>query len=604
MKTKSLLLRAGAIALCLLVVAGCATGESEEQSLEPPASETSAPTTVATTAPEPPPAPSVTEPPEPPPAPPTTTEAPPPPPPPPATEAEPPPPPPTEAPPPSITLDPASVPAEEGDVTVSVNGSGWDDPARRSPLFITACTGAQGDPTVLVDTASTLANCPNVTGDIAFASLDDSSFTTEITLTITQDMIDAGAVVILAGWLSASATAEDAGVGVLIIGGDEEAPPPSITLDPASVPAEEGDVTVSVNGSGWDDPARRSPLFITACTGAQGDPTVLVDTASTLANCPNVTGDIAFASLDDSSFTTEITLTITQDMIDAGAVVILAGWLSASATAEDAGVGVLIIGGDEEAPPPSITLDPASVPAEEGDVTVSVNGSGWDDPARRSPLFITACTGAQGDPTVLVDTASTLANCPNVTGDIAFASLDDSSFTTEITLTITQDMIDAGAVVILAGWLSASATAEDAGVGVLIIGGDEEAPPPSITLDPASVPAEEGDVTVSVNGSGWDDPARRSPLFITACTGAQGDPTVLVDTASTLANCPNVTGDIAFASLDDSSFTTEITLTITQDMIDAGAVVILAGWLSASATAEDAGVGVLIIGGDEEPAAE
>ncbi len=486
MKTKRLLLRAGAIALCLLVIAGCATGESEQQSPEPPASEASAPTTVATTAPEPPPAPSVTEPPEPPPAPPpvteppepppappTTTEAPPPPPP--ATEAEPPPPPPpTEAPPPSITLDPASVPAEEGDVTVSVNGSGWEDPARRSPFFITACTGAQGDPTVLVDTASTLANCPNVTGDIAFASLDDSSFTTEITLTITQDMIDVGAVVILAGWLSASATAEDAGVGVLIIGGDEEAPPPSITLDPASVPAEEGDVTVSVNGSGWEDPARRSPFFITACTGAQGDPTVLVDTASTLANCPNVTGDIAFASLDDSSFTTEITLTITQDMIDVGAVVILAGWLSASATAEDAGVGVLIIGGDEEAPPPSITLDPASVPAEEGDVTVSVNGSGWEDPARRSPFFITACTGAQGDPTVLVDTASTLANCPNVTGDIAFASLDDSSFTTEITLTITQDMIDVGAVVILAGWLSASATAEDAGVGVLIIGGDEE----------------------------------------------------------------------------------------------------------------------------------
>ena len=130
---------------------------------------------------------------------------------------------------------------------------------------------------------------------------------------------------------------------------------------------------------------------------------------------------------------------------------------------------------------------------------------------------------------------------------------------------------------------------------------------PSITLDPTSVPAEEGDVTITVSGSGWEDPDRRSPFFVTACTRANGDPTVLVDTLSTLANCPNVTGDVAFASLDDSSFTAEFTVTITQDEIDAGAVVILAGWLSTSAGPEDAGVGVLIVADEpaaEEPAAE
>ena len=130
---------------------------------------------------------------------------------------------------------------------------------------------------------------------------------------------------------------------------------------------------------------------------------------------------------------------------------------------------------------------------------------------------------------------------------------------------------------------------------------------PSITLDPTSVPAEEGDVTITVSGSGWEDPDRRSPFFITACTRANGDPTVLVDTLSTLANCPNVTGDVAFPSLDDSSFTAEFTVTITQDEIDAGAVVILAGWLSTSAGQEDAGVGVLIVADEpaaEEPAAE
>ena len=123
---------------------------------------------------------------------------------------------------------------------------------------------------------------------------------------------------------------------------------------------------------------------------------------------------------------------------------------------------------------------------------------------------------------------------------------------------------------------------------------------PSITLDPSTVPAEAGDVTITVSGANWAEP---TPFYITACTEAKGDPSPLVDVVGVLANCLTITGDFRDVTWDNGSFTTEVTFTITQAEIDAGGLVILAGWLSTSATSEDAAVAILTIA-DEEPAAE
>ena len=137
---------------------------------------------------------------------------------------------------------------------------------------------------------------------------------------------------------------------------------------------------------------------------------------------------------------------------------------------------------------------------------------------------------------------------------------------------------------------------------------------PTITLDPASVPAEVGDVTITITGANWTEPA---PFFIAACPGAGGDPTAPL-TLSTLpeamAMCPNLTGAVVVVEWDDGSFTTEWTAPITQGDIDNGALVILAGWLSTETLADPeafATVGLLAIADPpaeeepvEEPAAE
>ena len=129
---------------------------------------------------------------------------------------------------------------------------------------------------------------------------------------------------------------------------------------------------------------------------------------------------------------------------------------------------------------------------------------------------------------------------------------------------------------------------------------------PTITLDPASVPAEAGDVTLTITGANWPEP---SPFFITACPGAAGDPDAALALSSApeaIAMCPNLMASALAVEWDDGSFTTEWTTAITQADIDAGGLVILAGWLSVDTLSDPeqyATVAVLGIGADEEAAA-
>lgn len=130
---------------------------------------------------------------------------------------------------------------------------------------------------------------------------------------------------------------------------------------------------------------------------------------------------------------------------------------------------------------------------------------------------------------------------------------------------------------------------------------------PSITLDPASVPAEAGSVTVTVTGANWSEP---SPFFIVGCPGAAGDPMAPLTLSSApeaIAMCPNLMASALPVEWDDGSFTAEWTTEITQADIDVGALVVLAGWLSVDTLSnpeEYATVAVLAIGVEEEPAAE
>lgn len=138
---------------------------------------------------------------------------------------------------------------------------------------------------------------------------------------------------------------------------------------------------------------------------------------------------------------------------------------------------------------PSITLDPASVPAETGEVTLTITGANWSEP---TPFFIVACPGAAGDPTAPLTLSSApeaIAMCPDLMAAVVPVEWDDGSFTVEWTTAITQADIDIGGLVIMAGWLSVdtlSSPEEFATVGLLAI-----ADPPAEEEPMEEEPAEE-----------------------------------------------------------------------------------------------------------------
>ena len=162
---------------------------------------------------------------------------------------------------------------------------------------------------------------------------------------------------------------------------------------------------------------------------------------------------------------------------------------------------------------PSITLDPASVPAEAGDVTITITGANWTEP---TPFFIVACPGAAGDPTAPLTLSSApeaIAMCPNLMASALAVEWDDGAFTTEWTTTITQADIDIGGLVIMAGWLSVdtlSSPEEFATVGLLVIAdppAEEPAEEPAAEEPAAEEPAEEPAAEEPM-----DEPAEELPV--------------------------------------------------------------------------------------------
>ncbi len=110
-----------------------------------------------------------------------------------------------------------------------------------------------------------------------------------------------------------------------------------------------------------------------------------------------------------------------------------------------------------------------------------------------------------------------------------------------------------------------------------------------ISIDPVSVPAEAGDVTITVSGTNSTGPL--SPFFVTTCPGAKGDPSMLDaiaeaggDVSTLLAAateiCPNIMSDTAAPDWDGGAFSHEMTVSITDEDIANGAVVVLAAGLS------------------------
>ncbi len=133
----------------------------------------------------------------------------------------------------------------------------------------------------------------------------------------------------------------------------------------------------------------------------------------------------------------------------------------------------------------SLSVSPSTVPAEAGDVTITVSGSGFS--GNLNPFFVTTCPGAEGDPAALATIAeaggdasallaSATAICPTILGDGASPEWSDGSFSHEMTISISDADISNGSLVVLAAGLSGT-TPEFAFTSLAISDGEEPAEP-------------------------------------------------------------------------------------------------------------------------------
>lgn len=112
---------------------------------------------------------------------------------------------------------------------------------------------------------------------------------------------------------------------------------------------------------------------------------------------------------------------------------------------------------------------------------------------------------------------------------------------------------------------------------------------PEISLSPPSAPAEAGDVTVTISGTNFS--GNLNPFFVTTCPGAEGDPSALAsiaegggDVTSLLAAatavCPNILTDSASPEWSEGGFSLEKTITLTDEDISNGGIIVLAAGLA------------------------
>jgi len=102
----------------------------------------------------------------------------------------------------------------------------------------------------------------------------------------------------------------------------------------------------------------------------------------------------------------------------------------------------------------------------------------------------------------------------------------------------------------------------------------------AISADPAFVPAEAGDYTVTITGTGWV--GAPAGLFLTACTGAPDGDAANVTADNALAVCPLLIPSVGRGNPDaDGNWSFDLSVTVDDAAIANGSIAILAGELAA-----------------------
>ncbi|USD56262.1 Ig-like domain-containing protein [Vibrio sp. SCSIO 43155] len=288
-------------------------------------------------------------------------------------------------------------------------------------------------------------------------------------------------------------TDEDASVSIDVLANDQDADSDSLSIESATVPAEQGTVEI-IDGK----------LIFTPAEDFNGEATVTY-------------------VVTDGALTDEATVTVTVNPINDAPVAVN----DTVTTDEDTAVTIDVLANDSDPENDTLTITAASVPAEQGTVTI-VDGK----------LVFTPAENFNGDATISY-------------------TISDGQLTDDATVAVTVNPVNDAPVAVD----DTVATDEDTAVTIDVLANDSDPENDQLTITNASVPAEQGTVTI-VDGK----------LVFTPAENFNGDATIsytisdgqLTDDA-TVAVTVNPVNDAPVAV--DDTVTTDEDTAVTIDVL-------------------------------------
>ncbi|APP04466.1 tandem-95 repeat protein [Vibrio harveyi] len=358
-----------------------------------------------------------------------------------------------------LTITNASVPAEQGTVTI-VDGK----------LVFTPAENFNGDATISY-------------------TISDGQLTDDATVAVTVNPVNDAPVAVD----DTVATDEDTAVTIDVLANDSDPENDQLTITNASVPAEQGTVTV-VDGK----------LVFTPAENFNGDATISY-------------------TISDGELSDDATVAVTVNPANDAPVAVN----DAVSTDEDTAVTIDVLANDSDPENDQLTITNASVPAEQGTVTI-VDGK----------LVFTPAENFNGDATISY-------------------TISDGQLTDDATVAVTVNPVNDAPVAVN----DAVSTDEDTAVTIDVLANDSDLENDQLTITNASVPAEQGTVTI-VDGK----------LVFTPAENFNGDATIsytisdgqLTDDA-TVAVTVNPVNDAPVAV--DDTVTTDEDTAVTIDVL-------------------------------------
>ncbi|HHP0510651.1 TPA: Ig-like domain-containing protein, partial [Vibrio harveyi] len=344
----------------------------------------------------------------------------------------------------SLSIESATVPAEQGTVEI-IDGK----------LIFTPAEDFNGEATVTY-------------------VVTDGALTDEATVTVTVNPINDAPVAVN----NTVTTDEDTAVTIDVLANDSDPENDTLTITAASVPTEQGTVAI-VDGK----------LVFTPAENFNGDATISY-------------------TVSDGELTDDATVAVTVNPVNDAPVAVN----DTVSTDEDTAVTIDVLANDSDPESDTLTITAASVPAEQGTVTI-VDGK----------LVFTPAENFNGDATISY-------------------TISDGQLTDDATVAVTVNPVNDTPVAVN----DTVSTDEDTAVTIDVLANDSDPESDTLTITAASVPAEQGTVTI-VDGKLVFTPAENfngdATISYTISDGQLTDDATVAVTVNPIQDAPVFTQD-------------------------------------------------------------